>query len=103
MADNQEEREGRSRPSRRPQRESSYTRHNRRFCEFCAEGIEHIDYKDIDLISKYVTESGRILGRSRTGTCAKHQRMLTRAVKRARHLAMLPYTAEHARGGGAYT
>lgn len=99
MTDNQEEREERSRPRRRPQRESSYTRHNRRFCEFCAEEITHIDYKDLDLIRKYVTESGRILGRSRTGACAKHQRMLTRAIKRARHLAMLPYSAEHARGG----
>jgi len=100
LADNQDEREDRSRPRRRPRRERSYTRHNRRFCEFCAEEIEHINYKDIDLISKYVTESGRILGRSRTGACAKHQRMLTRAIKRARHLAMLPYSAEHARGGG---
>lgn len=99
MADNQEERENNSR--RRPRRERSYTRHNRRFCEFCAEEIEGIDYRDLDLLRKYVTESGRILGRSRTGACAKHQRMLTRAVKRARHLAMLPYTAEHSRGGNS--
>ncbi|MFP3897051.1 MAG: 30S ribosomal protein S18 [Anaerolineales bacterium] len=100
MADNQEERESRSGPRGRPRQERS-TRHNRRFCEFCAEEIEHIDYKDIDLIRKYVTESGRILGRGRTGACAKHQRMLTRAIKRARHLAMLPYTAGHARGDTA--
>ncbi len=97
MADNQEERESNSRPRRRPRQERSYTRHNRRFCEFCAEEIEDIDYKDIDMIQKYVTESGRILGRGRTGACAKHQRMLTRAIKRARHLAMLPYTAGHGR------
>ncbi|MFO7919176.1 MAG: 30S ribosomal protein S18 [Anaerolineae bacterium] len=99
MADNQEERESSSGRRRRPRQERSYTRHNRRFCEFCAEEIDHIDYKDLDLLQKYVTESGRILGRSRTGACSKHQRMLTRAIKRARHLAMLPYTAEHSRGG----
>lgn len=65
-----------------------------RFCSFCAEGTTAIDYKQIDLLRRYVTDQGKIRGRRQTGTCARHQRMLSRAVKRARHMALLPFAGE---------
>ena len=62
-------------------------------CRFCSEHVEHIDYKDLDRIGRYVTERGKILPSRLTGTCAKHQRVLTRAIKRARFMALLPYVS----------
>ena len=56
-----------------------------------------IDYKDVNLLRNYITEHGKIKARRKTGTCAKHQRRLASAIKRARHLALLPYSAEHTR------
>ena len=67
----------------------------RRFCKFTALGIEEIDYKDISLLKEFITETGKIMPARVTGTSAKYQRQLTRAVKRARHLALLPYTDSH--------
>ncbi len=72
----------------------------RRICAFCADKIENIDYKDINLLRRYVSDQGQIESRRRTGTCARHQRRLTTAIKRARLLALLPYTAEHIRRFG---
>ncbi len=69
----------------------------RRVCAFCADKIENIDYKDINTLRRFISEQGQIESRRRTGTCARHQRRLTLAVKRARFLALLPYTAEHVR------
>ncbi len=69
-------------------------RRKKRVCAFCAEGINHIDYKDTARLRKFVSERGKILPRRITGNCAKHQRVLTVAVKRARHVALLPYVAE---------
>ncbi len=60
-------------------------------CRLCAEKIKHVDYKQFHLIKPYCTETGRILPRKVTGTCAKHQRQLARAIKINRNLAMLPY------------
>lgn len=60
-------------------------------CRFCSEKTDHVDYKDLDRIGRYVTERGKILPSRLTGTCAKHQRVLTRAIKRARFMALLPY------------
>ena len=60
-------------------------------CRFCAEKVDHIDYKDLDRIGRYVTDRGKIIPSRLTGTCAKHQRILTRAIKRARFMALLPY------------
>ena len=57
--------------------------------------MQTIDYKDIGLLQEYVSHHGRILARRKTGTCAKHQRLVTRAIKRARHVALLPYAAQH--------
>ncbi|HHF98228.1 MAG TPA: 30S ribosomal protein S18 [Candidatus Aerophobetes bacterium] len=63
----------------------------RKVCEFCRKGIEVIDYTDIDRLKEYIDSRARIKNRRRTGVCAKHQRQLTRAIKIARQLALLPY------------
>ena len=63
----------------------------KRSCRFCSEKVERIDYKDLERIGRYVTDRGKIIPSRLTGTCAKHQRMLTRAIKRARFMALLPY------------
>jgi len=67
----------------------------RKFCRFTAEGIQHIDYKDLDLLKGYVTETGKIVPSRITGTKAKYQRQLSSAIKRARFLALLPYSDSH--------
>lgn len=67
----------------------------RKFCRFTAEGIKHIDYKDLDLLKGYVTETGKIVPSRITGTKAKYQRQLSSAIKRARFLALLPYSDSH--------
>ena len=69
-------------------------RSRRKVCAFCADKIEAIDYKDTARLRKFVSERGKILPKRMTGTCAKHQRALTVAVKRARHIALMPYSAE---------
>lgn len=66
----------------------------RKVCQFCVEKADTIDYKDVDKLKKYVTERGKILPKRITGTCAMHQRAVTTAIKRARIVALLPYTAE---------
>jgi small subunit ribosomal protein S18 len=67
----------------------------RKFCRFSAEGVVEIDFKDIAMLKNYVTESGKIVPSRITGTCAKYQRQLSTAIKRARFLALLPYTDSH--------
>lgn len=69
----------------------------KRVCRFSEEGIPYIDYKDEKLLMRYTTEQGKIIPRRTTGICAKHQRMLATAIKRARHLAILPYVSEMTR------
>ena len=66
----------------------------KRVCAFCADKIIHVDYKDIAKLRKFVSERGKILPRRITGNCAKHQRVLTTAIKRARHIALLAYTQD---------
>lgn len=63
----------------------------RKFCRFCAEKAEYIDYKDIRTLRGFITERGKILPRRMTGVCAGHQRLLTEAIKRARHIALLSF------------
>ena len=65
-----------------------------KFCQFCADKTLMIDYKKTDLLRKYVTEDGKIRPRRQTGTCARHQREVAEAIKRARHMALLPYAGE---------
>ena len=63
-----------------------------KFCQFCADKLLVIDYKKTDLLRKYITEEGKIRPRRQTGTCAKHQRVLATAIKRARHIGLLPFS-----------
>jgi len=66
----------------------------RKKCYFCTHNISRIDYKDLETLQGYITEQGKILSRRITGNCARHQRMLARAIKRARYLALLPTGGE---------
>jgi len=81
-------------------RTGNNTTNNRRFpvrhkvCYFCAENTDYVDYKDTDLLRRYVSERGKIRPRRQTGVCAKHQRRLTIAIKQARQIALLPFVAE---------
>ena len=67
----------------------------RRYCRFTAEGVKEIDYKDINTLKAYITETGKIVPSRITGTKSKYQRQLATAIKRARHLALLPYSDAH--------
>lgn len=67
----------------------------RKFCKFTAEGITYVDYKDIDTLKAYVTETGKIVPSRITGTKAKYQRQLALAIKQARYLSLIPYTDSH--------
>ncbi len=67
----------------------------RKICLFCRDKIEYIDYKDATKLRPYITDRGKITPRRKSGTCARHQRALTTAIKRARHLALLPFVASH--------
>ena len=66
----------------------------KKVCQFCVDKVADIDYKDVAKLRRYVSERAKILPRRITGTCAKHQRQLTIAIKRARHVALLPFSAE---------
>lgn len=66
----------------------------RKVCAFCVDKVETIDYKDIARLRRYMSERGKILPRRVTGTCARHQRALTTAIKKARQVALLPYTTD---------
>ncbi len=69
-------------------------RGRRKVCSFCVDRVPYIDYKDISRLRKYTSERAKIIPRRVTGTCAKHQRELTIAIKRARHLALMPYVSD---------
>jgi len=69
----------------------------RKVCKLCAERVTHIDYKDERRLQRFITDRGRIVPRRVSGNCAKHQAQITRAVKKARILALLPFTSEHYR------
>lgn len=86
MADNKNKRGSKNdKPYRRPRK---------KVCNFCVDKIDDIDYKDVEKLKKYVSDKGKILPRRVTGTCAKHQRKVTKAIQRARHIALLPYTVK---------
>ncbi|BBP45982.1 30S ribosomal protein S18 [Thiosulfatimonas sediminis] len=67
----------------------------KKFCRFTADGVKHIDYKDMETLKSYITETGKIVPSRITGTSAKYQRQLSNAIKRARYIALLPYTDQH--------
>lgn len=75
-------------------RERGNRRPRRKVCSFRVDKVQEIDYKDAAKLRKFITERGKILPRRISGTCAKHQRQLTIAIKRARNVALLPFTAE---------
>jgi len=103
-ASNGEARGGRDRNDRGGDRDSGPQRRGRfgirtpRVCPFCKSKVKGIDYKQSDQLRRYVTERGKIKARRKIGTCARHQRMLSIAIKRARHIALLPFTTQHVRG-----
>ena len=70
------------------------SRKRRKVCAFCVDKVEQIDYKDAQKLKRYLSERSKILPRRTTGTCAMHQRQLTDAIKRARHVALLPYVTD---------
>jgi small subunit ribosomal protein S18 len=72
----------------------------RKVCPFCVNKVKTIDYKDVALLRRFISDRGRMEPRRKTGVCAKHQRVLSVALKRARYIALLPYTAEHVRESG---
>jgi small subunit ribosomal protein S18 len=76
----------------RPKKKVFFRR--RKVCKFCVDKIEYVDYKDTRTLHSYILERAKILPRRISGTCARHQRMVQRAIKRARHLALVPYTAD---------
>jgi len=82
--------------ARRDDRAAQFSkpRKRRKVCAFCADKIDYIDYKDVAKLRRYVSERGKILPCRMTGTCARHQRQLAVAIKRARQIALLPYVAE---------
>ncbi len=84
------------RGSKRPSRDGGGKnfKAKKRVCGFCIDKVESIDYKDISKLKKYMSERGKISPRRISGNCAKHQRQLTEAIKRARHIAILPFSAE---------
>lgn len=81
-----------SRPRSRPQSRRYYSRP--RVCQFCTDPSSKIDYKQSESLRRFITEEGKIRPRRQTGTCAKHQRILAKAIKRARHVALLPFAGE---------
>ena len=81
-----------ARDTQRPMR--GVNRKKRKVCQFCADKAVSIDYKDVPRLRKYISERAKILPRRITGTCAKHQRELTIAIKRARQVALLPYISD---------
>lgn len=80
----------------RPERDNrrSNRKGRKKVCNFCVDKVENIDYKDIAKLRRYLSERAKILPRRVTGTCAAHQRKLTVAIKRARHISLLPYTSD---------
>ena len=80
--------------SEKTERPFKAKRAKKKVCVFCVDKVEHIDYKDTARLRRYITERGKIVPRRISGNCAKHQRQLTIAVKRARQIALLPFVAE---------
>lgn len=76
------------------QKRQNVRRKRKKVCAFCVEKSKSIDYKDINVLKKYITERGKILPRRISGNCAKHQRMLTLAIKKSRNVALLPFTID---------
>lgn len=101
----EDEDRARQRPRRFAHRTTTYRRsvhfsRRRKVCTFCVDKVKIISWKEVEPLRRFIEDSGNIRPRRKTGLCAKHQRRLAVAVKRARHLALLPYTGEHVRLAG---
>lgn len=72
----------------------NFRKPRKKICSFCFEKVDEIDYKNVEKLKKYISDKGKILPRRVTGNCARHQRKVTEAVRRARHIALLPYTVD---------
>jgi small subunit ribosomal protein S18 len=92
----------RRRPTRRRDKKGGPGSGRRKPCPYCKEKVEQVDWKDVDSLRKFVSERGKIRSRRITGACRRHQNQVSRAIKRARELALLPYVAEpvNERAGG---
>ena len=92
----------RSRPTRRRDKKGGPGAGRRKSCGFCRDKVDQVDYKDLATLKKYVSDRGKIRSRRITGACRRHQNQVSKAIKRARELALLPYVAEPAneRAGG---
>ena len=77
---------------RTKQAADSFMKIRKKFCRFCRDKVEDIDYKDLNILEKLISEKGKIFSSRTTGTCAKHQRKVSSAIKRARYLSIIPYT-----------
>ena len=95
----------RKKPTTRPKKSGREFRGRfapkRKVCAFCVDKVDDIDYKEVGRLRRFISDRGRIDPRRKTGTCARHQRVLSIALKRARHLALLPYTTRHIRDIGS--
>ena len=92
-----------ARSASRSKREDFYRdRRRRKVCSFCADKTVQIDYKEVNRLRRYLSERAKIEPRRKTGTCLKHQRLVCTAIKRARHIALLPYTLSHVRQTGVF-
>jgi small subunit ribosomal protein S18 len=89
----------RRRPVRRRDRKGAATSGRRKPCPYCRDHIEQVDYKDISMLRRFISDRGKIRSRRITGACRRHQSQLARAIKRAREIALLPYVAEGSGGG----
>ncbi len=78
----------------RPERPNRPRKSRKKVCNFCVDKVEYIDYKDVSKLRRFLSARAKILPRRVTGTCAHHQRELTTAIKRARHVALLPFTSD---------
>lgn len=96
------DRGGGDRREERPRRRGGGRFGRRRVCSFCVDKIDAIDYKEPSKLRRYISDRAKIEPRRKTGTCARHQRMLTMALKRARHVALLPFTAQHIQLTGVF-
>lgn len=82
-----------------PSKKTTVRKGKKKYCQFCADKTKYIDYKDIALLRKYLSERGKIRARRVTGNCSQHQRLVATAVKNAREMALLPFSTKEAEGG----
>lgn len=97
MSDEERNREEDNGQDRRQRGGGRRYRRRPRVCQFCADQVNVLNYKQVDIVKRYVNDAGKIRSRRETGNCAKHQRMVARAVKRARHMALVPFTSDRLR------